>query len=182
MSDAPSTDLDLLEHAVADTKRPNRGRRLSIADRAYILKARSRPHPPTIAEIARVIGCAESTVYHVLAAAQLDVIPVLATYAADAAQMMVTAAEKAADKGYITGAERLLQYANKLPTLAPANSTQLAVQVNVAVSPGTPGYASPTTLALDTFDAVATPTPTSEPTTLTSQHAPLNLDSHTDSE
>jgi len=156
MSTSPLAEFD---HAAQEAAKPHSGKRLSLHERALILKARSRTPPPTVAEIANTLGCAESSVYRVLASAKLEVAPLLATYADDAIEMFVRAADKAADKGYTQGAERLLLYANKLEPLADPKhaANAVAVQVNVALSPGTPTFAPPPEL---TLDVVAQPAPT----------------------
>lgn len=151
MSDsALATFEDAAHDAAEHAANPKQRKCLSVMDRAYILKARQQTPPATIDAIAAVIGCHRATVMRCLAAAQVDVPAVLATYADEAVAHMLEASAVAASKGYQQGALAILHYGQKLEPLAEAKgNTGVAVQVNVALSPGTPGFASPPTLALD---------------------------------
>ena len=145
-----ASTLPEIRAAALDSANPQNGKRLSVMDRAYILKARALNPPASADAIAETLGCHVRTVWRVLSAAQLDVVPVLASYADDAVADLLTASRVAAAKGYQQPALALLYHGQKLePILTDKAASGVAVQVTIALSPGTPAFDAPTPLTLD---------------------------------
>ena len=168
MSTDPLTPLAQMDADAQALANAHTSKRLSLLQRNAIVQAKQRNPNLTLRQIAEVIGCSHETVRVVLAEHNADALALMRHLRVQAVEAWGRAIDKAADKGYNIAARELLIATGDIAQDA-KSSGAVAVQVNLSLSPGTPAYAPPPDLALDTH-ALPAPQPALTLTTHAHEH------------